>query len=347
MNESYQHLSNTVVHLHHFDPPPAPLANVDVTFKISNFYDFSLERLIQYETVLQDLHTPSTTTTTTNTTPVSATPPLRLLSDVRSSSSSAATLAVAVAVVVDASSIPTRLSSLLQQERERELELNTAPSIPSIPSIQTTTLSALPQQELTVKDLPSPSDALKFLRRNKSPRKVVLRSSRKRARQNTTGTVPPTQATNTEHTPHQLDPINLHEQEDVKRARTYTLPVLAVSDLYTPTPTPSSVSSPSSSHSHSTAVLHTVRSPIGNKENVAMQIDKAQEQVVVVVQSTAGAPAHTTPQKMALVKVKAAPACRTPKELEDELDDCKRQLLELKKVVSLLSSNTTTSAITT
>jgi hypothetical protein len=292
--------------------------------------------------VLQDLHTPSTTTTTTNTTPVSATPPLRLLSDVRSSSSSAATLAVAVAVVVDASSIPTRLSALPQQEREQEL--NTAPSIPSIPSIQTTTLSALPQQELTVKDLPSPSDALKFLRRNKSPRKVVLRSSRKRARQNTTGTVPPTQATNTEHTPHQLDPINLHEQEDVKRARTYTLPVLAVSDLYTPTP--SSVSSPSSSHSHSTAVLHTVRSPIGNKENVAMQIDKAQEQVVVV-QSTAGAPAHTTPQKMALVKVKAAPACRTPKELEDELDDCKRQLLELKKVVSLLSSNTTTSAITT
>jgi hypothetical protein len=343
MNESYQHLSNTVVHLHHFDPPPAPLANVDVTFKISNFYDFSLERLIQYETVLQDLHTPSTTTTTTNTntTPVSATPPLRLLSDVRSSSSSVATLAVAVAVVVDASSIPTRLSALSQQEREREL--NTAPSIPSIPSIQTTTLSALPQQELTVKDLPSPSDALKFLRRNKSPRKVVLRSSRKRARQNTTGTVPPT---NTEHTPHQLDPINLHEQEDVKRARTYTLPVLAVSDLYTPTPTPSSVSSPSSSHSHSTAVLHTVRSPIGNKENVAMQIDKAQEQVVVV-QSTAGAPAHTTPQKMALVKVKAAPACRTPKELEDELDDCKRQLLELKQVVSLLSSNTTTSAITT
>jgi len=336
MNESYQHLSNTVVHLHHFDPPPAPLANVDVTFKISNFYDFSLERLIQYETVLQDLHTPSTTTTTTNTT---ATPPLRLLSDVRSSSSSAATLAVAVAVVVDASSIPTRLSALPQQE----LKLNTAPSIPSIPSIQTTTLSALPQQELTVKDLPSPSDALKFLRRNKSPRKVVLRSSRKRARQNTTGTAPPT---NTEHTPHQLDPINLHEQEDVKRARTYTLPVLAVSDLYTPTPTPSSVSSPSSSHSHSTAVLHTVRSPIGNKENVAMQIDKAQEQVVVV-QSTAGAPAHTTPQKMALVKVKAAPACRTPKELEDELDDCKRQLLELKQVVSLLSSNTTTSAITT
>ena len=311
MNESYQHLSNTVVHLHSFDPPPAPLANVDVTFKISNFYDFSLERLIQYETVLQDLHTPSTTTNT-NTTPVSATPPLRLLSDVRSSSSSVATLAVAVAVVVDASSIPTRLS-------------------------------ALPQQELTVKDLPSPSDALKFLRRNKSPRKVVLRSSRKRARQNTTGTVPPT---NTEHTPHQLDPINLHEQEDVKRARTYTLPVLAVSDLYTPTPTPSSVSSPSSSHSHSTAVLHTVRSPIGNKENVAMQIDKAQEQVVVV-QSTAGAPAHTTPQKMALVKEKAAPACRTPKELEDELDDCKRQLLELKQVVSLLSSNTTTSAITT
>ena len=122
--------------------------------------------------------------------------------------------------------------------------------------------------------------------------------------------------------------------------------MLAVSDLYTPTPTPSSVSSPSSSHSHSTAVLHTVRSPIGNKENVAMQIDKAQEQVVVV-QSTAGAPAHTTPQKMALVKEKAAPACRTPKELEDELDDCKRQLLELKQVVSLLSSNTTTSAITT
>jgi hypothetical protein len=272
-------------------------------------------------------NTPSATTTTTNTTPVSATPPLRLLSDVRSSSSSVTTLAVAVAVVVDASSIPTRLSSLPQQERE--LELNTAPSIP------------LPQQELTVKDLPSPSDALKFLRRNKSPRKVVLRSSRKRARQNTTGTVPPT---NTEHTPHQLDPINLHEQEDVKRARTYTLPVLAVSDLYTPTP--SSVSSPSSSHSHSTAVLHTVRSPIGNKENVAMQIDKAQEQVVVV-QSTVGAPAHTTPQKMALVKVKAAPACRTPKELEDELDDCKRQLLELKQVVSLLSSNTTTSAITT
>ena len=317
MNENvYQFLSNTVVRLHQFDAPPAPLADVDVdvTFKISNFYDFSLERLIQYEQVLQDLHTTSSTTTTTNNnnnnnTPVSASPPLRLLSDVRSSSSSVATLAVAVDVAVD------------------------APSTPS------TTLSSLPQQELTVKDLPSPSDALKFLRRNKSPRKVVLRSSRKRARQNTTGTctIPNDRQhhTNTEHTAHQLDPVNLHEQEDVKRARTYTLPVLAVSDLYNPTPS-SSMASPASAHSHSPAVH--------NKEN------KQEQEQVVVIQSTAGdtsggAPVHTTPQKMALVA--AVPACRTPKELEDELDDCKRQLLELKQVVSLLSSHNTTSAITT
>ena len=96
------------------------------------------------------------------------------------------------------------------------------------------------------------------------------------------------------------------------------------------------MASPASAHSHSTAVH--------NKEN------KQEQEQVVVIQSTAGdtsggAPVHTTPQKMALVA--AVPACRTPKELEDELDDCKRQLLELKQVVSLLSSSNTTSAITT
>ena len=290
-----------------YQPPPSPsgdISDIDFASPMKINYSFSLERLLQVEAVYIGISASSAPNKTLS--------PLQKLSELRSMSSSVSPAAPPSPATATADGV--NFLCLSSPRRRRR--------VPGVAS------------------LPSPKDALDMMRR-KSTQKIQFRSSRKRARQQQSSALAMTSSvvntalpangsvqniienvsTNIQHNGKQQESdercINIvaapASNADSKRAR-INLPVFSSF---------SSSSSDSSSSSSSSSPLTNHINTAENEENQASPL-----QISIT---------DSTPTKSTLSSSEKAHTPRTPKELEHELDDCKRQLDELKNIVLRLS----------
>ena len=312
----YDCISRTNIHLYQPPPPPSlSLDDIDFTQTTTVTINFSLERLISVEKYCR-------TTTCTGT---HSEKPMQKLSDLRSHH-----------------------------------------VIPS-PSVSSTTLvlpptnnTSIVKQLAVIASLPSPKDTLKMLRRNSSSSTSTLqyRGSRKRSRQQQSSTaVAPlittiteqnnstsystvntnnnTNNTNNTNNNQTINHNNTNNNTSKSNQKTTSLivpksPNHAMStNFINDNKRARTNRTPSTSLSLSSSNTTTTTTPIKSIENEENQIKPSNQ---LPIQSLA------TPTKIISPKISTP---RTPKELEEEVDVLKKELFELKELVTKISKNKT------
>ena len=308
----YDCISRTNIQLYQPPPPPSlSLDDIDFTQTTTVTINFSLERLISVEKYCR-------TTTCTGT---HSEKPMQKLSDLRSHH-----------------------------------------VIPS-PSVSSTTLVLPPTNNISIvkqlaviASLPSPKDTLKMLRRNSSSSNSTLqyRGSRKRSRQQQSSTaVAPlittiteqnnstsysTVNTNNNNTNNNNQTIN-HNNTNYNTSKSNQ----KTTSLIVPKSPNNAMSTnfindnkrartnrtPSTSLSLSSSNTTTTTTPIKSIENEENQIKPSNQ---LLIQPLA------TPTKIISPKISTP---RTPKELEEEVDELKKELFELKELVAKIAKNKT------
>ena len=310
----YDCISRTNIQLYQPPPPPSlSLDDIDFTQTTTVTINFSLERLISVEKYCR-------TTTCTGT---HSEKPMQKLSDLRSHH-----------------------------------------VIPS-PSVSSTTLVLPPTNNISIvkqlaviASLPSPKDTLKMLRRNSSSSNSTLqyRGSRKRSRQQQSSTaVAPlittiteqnnstsystvntnNTNTNTNNNNQTINHNNTNYNTSKSNQKTTSLivsksPNNAMStNFINDNKRARTNRTPSASLSLSSSNTTTTTTPIKSIENEENQIKPSNQ---LLIQSLA------TPTKIISPKISTP---RTPKELEEEVDELKKELFELKELVAKIAKNKT------
>jgi hypothetical protein len=324
----YDCLSHATVQLRpQLAPPPLPsLHDIDFSPPIPFHFDFTLEKLISVESIYTGISNSTSTTQLTR---------LQKLSDQRAHPST---------LLLLPSTTSSPLTSILQQPKTTRVK------------------------RLSSASLPSPSDTLKILRRN-SDKNILNRSSRKRPRQ-PSHYITPTYAS-TSSSCNAADPTDPTNSTDASRSNNNTL---NTNNTDTTGALPKSApffKSFSSPYCKSAAVQNTTDNGTSINADVGDVIYGAATKTALTKRArtnkspfindtslilTCETSTPTIPLRIKNDENKASPSNqsplptreynsnlesvqtpRTPKELETELDDCKRQLLELRQMVTLLS----------